>query len=169
MSTLPLAFITSKLLIYDKLSLNCSTPQLDLESADYGGCSFELQQHRILFRSAKITPTKIGQFVTLWQRSKQGPIEPFYLDDAFDFAVVCVSYDKRFGQFIFPKSVLFQKGILSDPHREGKRAFRVYPAWDQPTSKQAQKTQDWQLNYFYEISEGAPNEKTLLEIKEVLL
>ncbi|MCP1995882.1 MepB family protein [Flavobacterium sp. HSC-61S13] len=169
MSLPPNAFTYSKTLIYDVLGLTCTIPLLDEESSEYAACSFNINKHEIIFRSAKITPTKIGQFVTLWKRSKSGPIEPFQIDDTFDFLVVCVQHDKRFGQFIFPKSILHQKGILSDSKRDGKRAFRLYPAWDQPTSKQALKTQEWQLNYFYEISEGAPHEKILSEIKEVLL
>lgn len=169
MSLPPNAFTLSKTLIYDVLDFCCTTPQLDTESSEYAACSFNINKHEILFRSAKITPTKIGQFVTLWKRSEKGPIEPFEIDDSFDFVVVCVHYDNRFGQFIFPKSILHQKGILSDSQKEGKRAFRVYPAWDQPSSKQALKTQEWQVNYFYEISEATSNEKTLLEIQNIFI
>jgi hypothetical protein len=45
---------------------------------------------------------------------------------------------------------LVEKGIISDK-REGKRAIRVYPPWDFTESKQAQKIQKWQLNYFLQI------------------
>ena len=31
-------------------------------------------------------------------------------------------------------------------------AIRVYPSWDQPTSKQARETQEWQLTYFADMS-----------------
>ncbi|EMM78684.1 MepB domain protein [Leptospira santarosai str. 2000030832] len=47
---------------------------------------------------------------------------------------------------IFPKQVLFEKGIVSGR----KRGFRVYPSWDKPTNKQALQTQKWQLAYFLE-------------------
>jgi hypothetical protein len=30
--------------------------------------------------------------------------------------------------------------------------IRVYPIWDKPTSKQALKTQLWQLSYFVNMS-----------------
>jgi hypothetical protein len=36
-------------------------------------------------------------------------------------------------------------------YRDGQRAMRVYPPWDKLTSKQAQKTQAWQGEYFLEI------------------
>ncbi|MFQ6421766.1 MULTISPECIES: MepB family protein [unclassified Bacillus (in: firmicutes)] len=38
----------------------------------------------------------------------------------------------------------------------GKRAIRVYPPWDKTTSRQAQKTQAWQLEYFLEIPVNRP-------------
>jgi hypothetical protein len=38
--------------------------------------------------------------------------------------------------------------IISTHLKEGKRGMRVYPPWDLPSSKQAKKTQQWQLPYF---------------------
>jgi len=63
---------------------------------------------------------------------------------------VNIRKDNRFGQFVFPKAVLIKKGIISTTTKEGKRAFRVYPSWDIPTSKQAERSQKWQLYYFYD-------------------
>lgn len=37
----------------------------EMESKEYGACVFEMNHRRIKFRVGKITPTKIGQFVTL--------------------------------------------------------------------------------------------------------
>ena len=42
--------------------------------------------------------------------------------------------------------------IISTSKKEGKRGFRVYPPWDTATNKQAVKTQQWQLDYYYEIT-----------------
>jgi hypothetical protein len=50
--------------------------------------------------------------------------------------------------------VLVKKGMISTDRTEGKRAFRIYPAWDKPNNKQAERTQKWQLNHFYEINEA---------------
>jgi len=105
-------------------------------------------------RNARVTPTKIGQFVTLWKRLNNGPIQPFDASDQIDFVVVNVSTDNQLGQFVFPKKVLLEKGVFSTASKEGKRALRVYPLWDKPTSKQALKTQQWQLDYFLLIDEG---------------
>lgn len=62
----------------------------------------------------------------------------------------------HFGQFVFPKDILITQGIFSTEIKEGKRAFRVYPSWEKTTSKQAQKTQEWQLDYFVEIIANHP-------------
>jgi TonB-dependent SusC/RagA subfamily outer membrane receptor len=59
--------------------------------------------------------------------------------------------DNNFGQFIFPKSVLADKGIITRKGKEGKRGIRVYPPWDKTTNKQAEKTQTWQTKYFLTI------------------
>ncbi len=53
---------------------------------------------------------------------------------------------------MFPKAVLLEKGIISNNNISGKRGIRVYPPWDIPTSKQAEKSQLWQTKYFYSIN-----------------
>lgn len=152
-----------KTTIYDQCSLNISNFQFEEESKEYDACQFNLNDLSIICRTAKITPKKIGQFVTFWKRNQNGIIEPFDETDNFDFYVVNIKFENKIGQFVFPKSILIKKGIISTDHKEGKRAFRVYPNWDIPTNKQAEKTQKWQLNYFYEIT----NSIDLSKIKEL--
>lgn len=156
MTAIPLDLIAAGNMVYTPAGFTWSTPLIEKESAEYGACTFRLNDLSILFRVAKITPTKIGQFVTLWKRTGQSPIQPFDLSDPFDFCVISAKKDDCLGQFIFPKSVLHDKGIVSKDGKGGKRAIRVYPAWDNPTSDQARKTQAWQLQYFLEIQENAP-------------
>jgi hypothetical protein len=62
-----------------------------------------------------------------------------------------VKRENHYGQFVFPKSILITKEIVITEKKDGKRGFRVYPVWTIPTNKQAEKTQQWQLDYFYEI------------------
>ncbi|MEA5401908.1 MepB family protein [Arcicella sp. DC2W] len=154
-------FILAKELLYQPSGFNCSEPVLEAESAEYGACDFKLNDFNIKYRIAKITPTKTGQFVTLWKRNQQGIIEPFEMNDKVDFFIISTRKDNRFGQFIFPKALLYEKGVISDERKEGKRAIRVYPPWDEANSKQAQKTQQWQLKYFLEIPEGGLSNLTL--------
>ena len=89
--------------------------------------------------------------MTFWKRIGPGPISPFDITDPIDFFIVSVRTPHHFGQFVFPKKVLCEKGIVSTPEREGKRAMRVYPPWDVADNPQAKRTQAWQLRYFLEI------------------
>ncbi|KQB43002.1 MepB family protein [Flavobacterium aquidurense] len=150
--SLPEDLIIAKELVYDYCDFEVTEPQQEAESNDYDAYNFYQNGNYICYRTAKITPTKTGQFVTLWKRNKNGIIEPFDFSDAIDFVIISVRKNDLFGQFIFPKNILLEKAIFSTATKEGKRATRVYPPWDETTSKQAQKTQQWQLDYFYAIS-----------------
>lgn len=110
----------------------------------------------IRFRVAKITPTKVGQFLPLWKRSGDGLIQPYDISDSVDLFVISIRQGNNFGQFVFPKAVLCKQVIVSNKGKDGKRAIRVYPSWDEPMSRQAQKTQIWQLKYFLEIPVNIP-------------
>jgi len=140
--------------IYNECSLVLSNIEIEVESSEYGACKFMLNENTIICRSAKITPKKVGQFVTFWKRNKEGKTEPFNEKDKIDFYVINVKSENSFGQFVFPKSELINKGILSTEKKDGKRGFRVYPEWDIPENKQATKTQKWQLEYFFRIEKG---------------
>lgn len=140
-------------LLYDRGGLSLTNFSIDPESGAYEACSFELNGHRIVHRFSKITPTKTGQFVTLWKR-KNGITTPFDVSDEFDFIVITSKNEDRLGQFIFPKAVLAHRGIISKTGKGGKRGIRVYPPWDIPVSKQAERTQAWQTKYFVESTAG---------------
>lgn len=145
--------------VYNKCVFKITDFSLELESKEYDACRFKLNGRNILCRNAKITPKKVGQFVTFWKRSKGGTIEPFHETDQVDFYVVNLKTDEAFGQFVFPKSVLLKKGIISTKKKEGKRGFRVYPSWDITESNQAERTQKWQLEYFYSINDSTDFDK----------
>lgn len=149
--SVPADLLAAQELAYASLGLIYSNMVQEVESQDYGACSFDLGQKSIKFRVAKITPTKMGQFVTFWKRMEDGPIMPYDMNDHFDFLIVSVRDGTSLGQFIFPKDVLLQRGLLSKNGQGGKRAMRAYPAWDVTDNVQAKKTQTWQLLYFVEI------------------
>lgn len=145
--------------VYDKCALEISEFKLEAESREYDACQFELNGRIIISRSAKITPKKVGQFVTFWKRDGNGPIEPFSETDQVDFYIVNVRTENGLGQFVFPQSKLIGKGIISTKTKEGKRAFRVYSKWDVVNNKQAERTQKWQLKYFYGINDSTDLKK----------
>lgn len=137
-------------LVFEKLDLKTRNLIVEKESQEYCAAQFELNNSKIIFRKSKITPTKIGQFVTLWKRIDEKPIQPFSSTDDFDFVIINCETPIHFGQFVFPKKVLEEKGYLQSQSKKGKLGFRVYPSWDKTENKQAQQTQNWQLNYFIE-------------------
>ncbi|MGB1296570.1 MAG: MepB family protein [Flavobacteriales bacterium] len=147
--------------IYDPCEMKMTEFENETESQDYFASRFALNGLQLLSRNSKLTPKKIGQFVTFWKRNKNNPIEPFHENDSFDFLIVNTKMENRYGQFVFPKAILIRKGILSTERKEGKRGFRVYPSWDIVSSKLAERTQKWQLNYFYEIDSSIAQEKAV--------
>lgn len=154
--------------LFHPLGLSCSNIEEDLECREYSGFNFNLNEQNFKFRISKITPTKTGQFVTIWKRNEKGETTPFDATDNIDFYLVASFKDSLSGIFIFPKQILAEKEVLSNGKKTGKRGIRVYPTWDKTESKQAQKTQAWQTQYFLEFSkdqeEALQRAKLLLKI-----
>lgn len=148
------AFALCRTALWEPAGLDVATPLPELESADYAACISRVNGAAIRFRLAKITPTKIGQFVTLWQRSAAGPIAPFDLADGVDYFVVATLAGANRGAFVFPLAALAAQGIVSRAGAGGKRAIRVYPPRDVSVARQAIRTQRWQAAYFLDFSEG---------------
>lgn len=157
----------AKTLVYDKCGFDFTVLKLNSESIEYGACSFKLNGKTIQHRSSKTTPIKKGQFVTIWKRNQEGKTAPFDISDDIDFVIITSKSDDKFGQFVFPKCVLVDKGIISKNGKEGKLGIRVYPPWDIVTNKQAVKTQSWQTKYFVVI--GNENSSDLYLIKKLIL
>ena len=150
-------------IVYDKCGLKLTNLNQNLESHEYGACSFELDNIKVQYRISKKTPTKVGQFVTIWKRNPVGITIPFDELDDFDFIIIASISEVSFGQFIFSKSILAENGIITCKGKEGKRGIRVYPPWDQVTSKQALKTQNWQTKYFLEIENNGTTDLELFK------
>lgn len=155
-----LAFIND--IIYAPNNFAIVSFKEEAQNAEYAGCVFELSNgttvKSIRFRVAKITPTKIGQFVTFWEKDAHRVNQPYLIDTAPDLLVITAfSQDGRFGQFVFPKDILLKKNILKSQLTKGKMGMRIYSSWDRPVSKAAIHTQGWQLSYFFEINKVEPH------------
>lgn len=131
-------------------------PVPEAESADYGACRAELHGLRLVLRVAKTTPTKTGQFVTVWKRlHPDADIAPLDEADPVDVVIIAVADGAQRGLLIFPRSVLLERGVMSRAGQGGKRALRVYPPWCAPASIQARRTQRWQLQWFVDEADPA--------------
>lgn len=152
--------------VFKACGLALTRVETELESQDYFAHNFKLDEQKVKFRMAKITPKKTGQFVAIWKRNNEGITEPFDISDDIDVSLIATRKGRQFGIFIFPKAVLYEHGIISSKTTDGKRGIRVYPPWDPTTSKQAYKTQLWQTKYFLELP---PDEALDLERAKDLL
>ncbi|STD53382.1 MepB family protein [Empedobacter falsenii] len=151
-------------LVLKPMNLSISKLEKDAECDEYIGYNFNVKELSIKFRKAKITPKKVGQFVTLWKRNSAKQTEPFDENDGFDDYIIAAEDDSKLGFYIFPKSILIEKHILTSAKKEGKRGFRVYPNWVKPENKQAEKTQNWQQDYFVEVNNQQIDKKNVKSI-----
>lgn len=123
------------------------------EGHEYFAHRYELSNKKVAFRIAKKTPKKLGLFVTSWKRTPHNKIEPFSQNDNLDFISIGIIEGSKIGLFVFPKASLVRNKIMSSTECKGKLGFRVYSPSDQLSSLQAIKTQNWQCNYFVDISD----------------
>lgn len=146
--------LAAKALVYDPSGLVCTRPVPEAESAEYAAHEFTVDGSAVRFRWPD-HPDQGGQFVTVWKRSAGGgPIRPYDSGDPVDLFVISTRDADGFGQFVFPRAVLRERDIVSTDGAGGKRAFRVYPPWVTTTSRQAGRTQEWQVEYFLPVPDG---------------
>lgn len=138
--------------LYKVCGFNTKNFVASTESKEYFAHTYQLENKNILFRVSKLTPKKVGQFVTLWKRDANNITCPFHETDAIDFVVINMVLEDRIGHFVFPKSILVKNGIFSSLSKEGKRAMRIYSPWDINLNTQAKRTQLWQTRYFVDIT-----------------
>jgi hypothetical protein len=153
---LPCELITAIEHVYKPAEMRLTAaPLRETESSEYGASRFGLDGHAVVFRVAKTTPSKVGQFVTIWKRPiSGGVISPLDIADGVAFVVVSVCNATHRGQFVFDQKILVAQGIMSINGKGGKRAIRVYPPWVKPIAKAAVRTQQWQLRYFLPLEQS---------------
>lgn len=132
------------------MGLTVGPLEVEAENQQYGGALTTIAGVPVRLRVAKITPVKVGAFVTVWRASAPLPAE-----DRAELLLVAVHDGDRSGFFAFPRAALVQHGILSVKGVGGKRGFRVYPPWVVAPNAQARRTQRWQGDFFVELVDGA--------------
>ena len=138
-------------LICRPLHLKITEITSDPECEAYSGFNFKIDETPIKFRKSKLTPKKVGQFVTFWKRDPDGQTVPFDIDDNFNFYIIAIKENNNSGFFIFPKTILVKENMISEKAKSGKRGFRVYADWHFPDNKQAEKTKLWQTQFFINL------------------
>lgn len=140
--------------LFEWLGVEFSGAVTEATNSEYGAIVAEIGCGTARFRVGKVTPTKVGLFVTVWRRAGDGSTEPFAAEDGTDVLVVTVREGKRFGEFVFPTSALAEHGIVSTAGRGGKRGFRVYPPWSVTATGQASRSQAWQCEFFLDLHDA---------------
>ena len=123
----------------------------ETKEKEYHACQYNIDEKNYLLRIAKITPIKIGYFVTLWKRNEKNIIIPYSENDNINHVVIITEYENQLGCFIFNKQILTIKNIFSNYQKEGKRGIRIYLPWEIPTNKRTFQTQQWQIKYFIDL------------------
>lgn len=147
------ADILAVLGILTQRGINCADIVTEPDNAEYGAAISDATGLR--FRVGKVTPRKVGMFVTVWQRAQTGSTEPLPDEDRVHALIVTAREGDRFGFFEFPRSALRTHGIVSAAGVGGKRGFRVYPPWSETANAQAKRSQAWQIDYFLELDSRA--------------
>lgn len=141
--------------LFAGLGVGCSPAVSEPDNAEYGAAISEVGRSTVRFRVGKLTPTKVGLFVSVWRRAAGGSTEPFPTEGDVDGLVVTAREGDRFGAFVFPTEVLATRGIVSVRGAGGKRGFRVYPPWSATSNPQAKRSQGWQCDWFLDLSDRA--------------
>ncbi|QRN48648.1 MepB family protein [Macrococcoides bohemicum] len=120
---------------------------------EYEGINLSCKVFSFKIRLAKKTPKKLGYFVAIWKKDSLNKNIPFNEDDIGDYLVINILDDYNEGQFVFPVSILIEKGIVKADNSKDKMAFRVYPPWVKDLNKTAMVSQKWQTEHFYNMGE----------------
>lgn len=150
--------------------MGCSEPNVehvDIYNSEYEGIDLSFNQQRYRSRLAKKTPKKNGYFLAIWEKDPAGNNKPYDYESFPDYLIINIIDGQQKGQFIFPKLVLKDKGILSAEDRQGeivqgKMAFRVYAPWNKDLNSAAKKSAKWQQAYFVEIAPGNSEQLQIL-------
>ncbi|WP_232299701.1 MepB family protein [Leucobacter komagatae] len=127
-------------------------PWPEEESSGYESGTVRIDGELWRIRTARVTPTKPGAFVAVWERGEDGATRPFASDDRAEGLLVLVDEGERFGVFRFSRTMLAELGITRSNAAGGKRGFRVYPAWSTGLNAQATRTQRLQAPAFERLA-----------------
>lgn len=70
--------------LYTPNNLTITAFQEEAQNREYGAGTFQLISKSVRFRVAKVTPTKIGQFVAFWEKDQDNNNQAFSYEKATD-------------------------------------------------------------------------------------
>lgn len=133
--------------------------QAEPQNLAYEGFTFSLNHRSFRHRRAKKTPKKQGYFVVFWEKDMQNKNQAYSVAESLEITIVTVIDQEKVGQFLFPRAILQQQGILRSEAQKGKMGIRVYPTWELDLNKNAQQIQKWQAPYFIDLSKNISEEE----------
>ncbi|MEH7041844.1 MepB family protein, partial [Bacillus pseudomycoides] len=82
-------------IVYKLNNLVITNLKEEKQNSEYSGWTFQLNNKTIRFRVSKITPNKIGQFVSFWEKNENMQNQAFFYDSAPDLLVItCIDDNK---------------------------------------------------------------------------
>ncbi|MCJ1994305.1 MepB family protein [Lactococcus piscium] len=145
-----LTLIAGTLSAFDKVSIK--KVHEETQNSEYEGLIVTINGQSYRSRLAKLTPKKMGYFVAFWEKDASDQNQAFDMASTPDKLIISIIDGDLKGQFVFPKSILINQGVLRREHVKGKMAMRVYPTWLDHLNPTASKTQKWQGAYFVDLS-----------------
>ncbi|MEB7066039.1 MepB family protein [Mammaliicoccus sciuri] len=126
--------------------------KLEKLNIKYEACSFQIQDITYRSRRAKKTANKKGYFVVFWVKDHNNQNRPYTYSETPEKLIIAILDNNKKRLFIFPKDILLKQKIISNHDVNGKMAMRFYPPWENHLNKTASQTQNWQKEFFIDLS-----------------
>ena len=141
-----------EILAVKHLFRNLEDIEYETQNTYYEGFKCSIDNKIFRSRRANITPKKLGYFVAFWEKDSNKVNSAYKSSENINKLIITIiDFEKR-GQFVFPKNVLTEKGILKSAQCKGKMSMRVYPTWSVNLNATARKAQKWQTEYFIDFT-----------------
>src|SRR5699024_7708167 len=105
-------------MVSDDFNFSIRKFELEVWNYEYEAINININNNSFKSRLAKKKPKKAGYFVTLWLKNELEKNRPYNYDEMKDKLIINVLDGDNKGQFIFPKELLADKGVL---RRSGER------------------------------------------------
>eukprot|EP00397_Hematodinium_sp_SG-2012_P040956 GEMP01044999.1.p1 GENE.GEMP01044999.1~~GEMP01044999.1.p1 ORF type:complete len:286 (+),score=22.07 GEMP01044999.1:525-1382(+) len=142
--------------VYEPLGLTVAVPKVKQSPTDIIVGGIQVQNKTAVSvkeqRGLKISICKFNGLLDDGKQSRQ----PYHIDDSIDAIIAyCLNEEKLCGMFVFPKSVVTQRGWFQGDSHPGKTTAYLYPPYVIP-GKGTEFRHKWQLEYYLDLA-AEPN------------